>query len=527
MSVAIEARDVFRVYASDAGNTAALQGLTLEIGTGSIAAVLGPSGSGKSTFLRLVAGLETPSAGSMRVFGADLAKQSRRRRATYRARELGYLEQLYWRSLDPHMSARELVALQLGLAGAPRNQRLRRADELLARVGLGARASARPSQLSGGEQQRVAVCAALAHRPRLLLTDEPTGELDRESARSIYELLAELTREQGCTTVVVTHDPAVAPIADLLFRIRDGRVSSERAGEGEDESIVIGRGGWLRLPEELLLRAGIGSRARARIDRGRIVVTPADAISRVPAAPTGRRESAKGEPGGIAIEARDVTKIVGSGRHARTLFARLDASFARGALVAVTGPSGSGKTTLLHLLGGLAAPTSGVIFALGERLDALDRSERAAFRREHVAVISQQIGLIPFLSARENVELALAMRGRASDDAGRDAADALEAVRLGERLHLHVAHLSAGERQRVAIARALASRPDILLADEPTARLDEANALAVAALLGEVAAARNVAVVCATHDPLLAEQADEELSLVGSPLAPRRPGLSR
>ena len=118
--------------------------------------------------------------------------------------------------------------------------------------------------------------------------------------------------------------------------------------------------------------------------------------------------------------------------------------------MAVTGPSGSARSC--NMLGGLAAPTSGVIFALGERLDALDRSERAAFRREHVAVISQQICPPPFLSARENVELALAMRGRAPEDARRDAADALEAVRLGERLHLHVAHLSAGERQRVAIA---------------------------------------------------------------------------
>ena len=159
MSVAIEARDVFRVYASDAGNTAALQGLTLEIGTGSIAAVLGPSGSGKSTFLRLLAGLDQPRPDQCGFRGRP-RKQSRRRRATYRARELGYLEQLYWRSLDPHISARELVALQLGLAGAPRTQRLGRADELLARVGLGARGSARPSQLSGGEQ------SALPSAPR-------------------------------------------------------------------------------------------------------------------------------------------------------------------------------------------------------------------------------------------------------------------------------------------------------------------------------------------------------------------------
>jgi len=527
VTAAIEAREVFHVYESDEGNTAALQGLTLEIDEGRITAILGPSGAGKSTLLRLVAGLERPAAGTLQVFGRNVALTSRRRRAEFRGRELGYLEQHYWRSLDPDLSARELVALQPALTGTPRAERLARADELLERVGLGDRGDARSGELSGGEQQRVAVCAALAHRPRLLLTDEPTGELDRVNALLTYELLAELVREERCTAVVVTHDPAVATIADRIVRIRDGRVSGESRGVGDgaagrDEAIVVGRGGWLRLPEELLLRAGIGTRARATLDRGRIVVSPADgAAPAADAAPVAERRTAAAPraPGALAVEARGVTKVVGRGRQERRLFDGFDLAVAEGTMLALTGPSGSGKTTLLHLLGGLVAPTAGEVVALGTRLGVLDRGGRAAFRREHVSVVSQQLGLVPFLTGRENVELALAARGITSAEAYERAVEALEAVGLAERLHLRASRLSAGERQRVAVARALACRPRILLADEPTARLDEANALAVATLLHRAAAEDGAAVVCATHDPLLAEQADEELSLVGEPLA--------
>jgi ABC-type lipoprotein export system ATPase subunit len=517
---AVEARDVFHVYESPEGNTAALQGLTLAVAERGITAILGPSGSGKSTLLRLLAGLERPSAGSLHVFGHDLAAQTGRQRAEYRANVLGYVEQHYWRSLDPHLSARELVSLQQALSGAPRGRRLQRADELLARVGLGDRSGARPSELSGGEQQRVAVCAALAHRPRLLLTDEPTGELDRANALLTYELLAELVREQGCTAVVVTHDPVVAARADRTVRMRDGRVSAERgSGADPDETIVVGRGGWLRLPEELLVRAGIGDRARATLDRGGIVVTPAGATAEPAAPPVEQRAEHLPSQDVVAIEVRGVTKVVGEGRQARSLFGRLDLAIAPGVVCAVTGPSGAGKTTLLRLLGGLTAPTEGEIVALGARLGELDRAERAAFRREYVAAVGQQMGLVPFLTALENVELALALRGVGPGQAAERAAGALEAVGLGTRLRMQAARLSAGERQRVAVARALAGRPRVLLADEPTARLDEANALAVASLLRQAAAEHGVAVVCATHDPLLAEQADQELSLVGEPLA--------
>src|SRR4051794_21792725 len=276
MSSAIEARDVFRVHVGEAGGTAALQGLTLDVAEREIVVVLGPSGSGKTSLLQLVAGLDRPSAGTVRVFGEDLPTLSRRRRAAFRSQQLGYVDQHYVRALSPELRARELVGLQLGLAGASERERRLRANELLERIGLLDRADARPAELSGGEQQRVALCAALAHRPRLLLADEPTGELDAANATAVYDLIGGLSRETGCTTLIVSHDPESAAVADRIVHVRGGRLAGERSGGaiGEEE-VVVGRGGWVRLPAELLLRAGITQRAVVREADGGLVVTPA------------------------------------------------------------------------------------------------------------------------------------------------------------------------------------------------------------------------------------------------------------
>lgn len=179
----------------------------------------------------------------------------------------------------------------------------------------------------------------------------------------------------------------------------------------------------------------------------------------------------------------------------------------------MTGPSGSGKTTLLHLLTGLEPPSEGEVVVLGTRLAPLDRAELAAFRRAHVALVGQDLGLVSFLSARENVELALALRRRPQQEARSRSLAALASVGLSERSEQLVSRLSAGERERVAIARALAAEPTLLLADEPSSRLDEANALTIGTLLARLAGETGAAVVCATHDPLLLDQADEELAL--------------
>jgi ABC-type lipoprotein export system ATPase subunit len=508
---AVEVRDLFRVYSSPQGHAAALQGLTLSVAEREVLVVLGPSGSGKSTLLRVLAGLERPSAGTARVFGADLGRLSAPGLSDHRSRTTGYVEQHYSRSLDPDLSARELVGIQLGLAGAARGERRRRADELLERVGLAGKRGARPAELSGGEQQRIAVCAALAHRPRLLLADEPTGELDAASAGLVYEVIGELAREHGCTTVLVSHDVESTAIADRTVRVRDGRVSEETE-KGDAETLVVARGGWVRLPEDLLTRARIGDRARAELGDGGIVISPTGETPEPQAAGAEATDARAGEHRVVA-EVSGLSMRYGEGARATVVLDGLAAAFPGGRLTAVTGPSGSGKTTLLHLLAGLRDPSAGAVSVLGRPLGELGREERAALRREAVAYIPQDPALTPFLSARENVEVALVLRAPDGEDAHRRALDALAEVGLAERAEQRVARLSAGERQRVAIARALAAEPALLLADEPTARLDEANAVAVAALFARLARRTGAAVVCASHDQLVVAEADAVLAL--------------
>jgi len=497
---AVEVRDLFRVYSTPEGHAAALQGLTLSVQEKEVLVVLGPSGSGKSTLLRVLAGLEQPSAGTAHVFDADLGRLSSSRLAEYRSRTTGYVEQHYSLSLDPDLTARELVGVQLGLAGAPGAKRERRADELLERVGLAEKGAARPAELSGGEQQRIAVCAALAHGPKLLLADEPTGELDAASAGFVYELIGELAREHGCTTVLVSHDVESTAIADRTVRVRDGRVSEETE-RGDGETLVVARGGWVRLPEELLVRARIGSRARAELGDEGIVVSAAGERTQ-PGSRDGQTPApAVEEKGTVVAQARGVGKRYGAGARETVVLDGLDADFRGGRLTALTGPSGSGKTI------------AGSASVLGSDLAELGREERAALRRDPIAFIPQDPALTPFLSARENVEVALALRDLSPDEAHQRALDALSEVGLAERAEQRVARLSAGERQRVAIARALATEAKLLLADEPTARLDEANALAVGALFGRYAREHGAAVVCATHDPLVVAEADDVLAL--------------
>ncbi len=225
----IETCGLTREYRVGPATVQALAGVDLQVRRGEFLAVLGVSGSGKSTLLQLLGGLDTPSAGSVRVDRRDLAGLDAYQRAIYRRTTVGFVFQSYY--LVPTLTAQENVALALTFQGTFGAERTRLAAAAIARVGLERRAGHRPSQLSGGEQQRVAIARAIVHRPPLLLADEPTGNLDSATAAEVVSLLDTVHREMGATVVVVTHDEQIVRrAADRMLYLRDGRLIREEGG---------------------------------------------------------------------------------------------------------------------------------------------------------------------------------------------------------------------------------------------------------------------------------------------------------
>jgi putative ABC transport system ATP-binding protein len=220
-TVAIKLEAVTRHYRTAAGSVRAVDGVDAEIEGGTSVAIVGPSGCGKSTLLALIGGLESPTGGRVLVRGQDLGAMSETQRARYRRDEVGFVFQSY--DLLPFLTAAENVAFQLSLTGET-DGRIR-SLELLASLGLEEHADKLPDQLSGGQRQRVGIARALAHRPRLILADEPTGELDSQTSVSVMDLLVEAQQGLGATLVVVSHDRGVAERLDRVLAMRDGRLA--------------------------------------------------------------------------------------------------------------------------------------------------------------------------------------------------------------------------------------------------------------------------------------------------------------
>jgi putative ABC transport system ATP-binding protein len=219
----LEATGLVRSYGTGDAEVRAVAGVDLAVSTGELVVLRGRSGAGKTTLLDLLGGLQTPDAGSVRLAGEDLATLSPERLADLRRRELGTVVQSF--DLIPVLSAAENVEVPLRIARTPVAERDARVRELLGLVGLADHAAQRPAELSGGQQQRVAIARALAARPRLLLADEPTGQLDSETAGSVMRLLRSLVDETGLAAVVSTHDPRVAAFADRVLEMHDGHVT--------------------------------------------------------------------------------------------------------------------------------------------------------------------------------------------------------------------------------------------------------------------------------------------------------------
>ncbi len=274
-----------RIYTAEGIEVQALQGLDMAVAEGELTAMVGASGSGKSTLMNILAGLDTPTAGSVRVAGHDLGSMSGRQRLAYRRGVVGFVWQQTSRNLLPYLTAAQNVDLPMRLAGARRGQRRGRAGELLGVLGVAHCADRSPGQMSGGEQQRAAIAVALANEPRVLLADEPTGELDSATAADVFGALQTANTELGVTVLVVTHDPAVSSMVRRVVAIRDGRTSTEtlrhettdaegRRFDHAVEYAVLDRAGRLQLPRDMTEPLGMRDRVRLEALTGHIGVWP-------------------------------------------------------------------------------------------------------------------------------------------------------------------------------------------------------------------------------------------------------------
>lgn len=289
----IECEELVKIYKVADLEVVALQGLDLEVEEGELLAVIGNSGSGKSTLLNMLGGLDRPTAGRLFVDGKDLLKMSDKDLVKYKRDTVGFIWQNSGRNLIPYLTALENVELPMLIAGKLLKERAR---ELLERVGMEGKMNRKLGELSGGEQQRVAISIALANNPRLLLADEPTGSVDTKMADQILDLLRELNRSMKITTVIVTHDMRLAKKVDRVVAIRDGKTSSElirrksyaeelaeieagieqREEETHEELAVLDRAGRLQIPREYLEALGLDgvNKIKVELEDGKIVLIP-------------------------------------------------------------------------------------------------------------------------------------------------------------------------------------------------------------------------------------------------------------
>lgn len=287
ISTLIRCENLIKIYKTEDTEVMALQGLDLKVEKGEMLAVVGKSGSGKSTFLNMLGGLDRPSAGSLYVDGKNLFKMNEQELVTYKKETLGFVWQNNARNLLPYLSARENIELPMFL----RNSRSKKEHsmEILEMIGMSHKRNSRLDQMSGGEQQRIAIGVALANNPKILLADEPTGSVDVRTANFILDVFRELNNTMGLTILIVTHDRMLASKVRRVVSIQDGKISSEKLAkvdyeeymknigsleEVQEEFLILDKAGRLQLPREILQKMGVSdNKVKMEMKEGKVILS--------------------------------------------------------------------------------------------------------------------------------------------------------------------------------------------------------------------------------------------------------------
>ncbi|MBS21753.1 MAG: ABC transporter [Chloroflexi bacterium] len=283
-------KDLFKIFKVADLEVVALRGLDLIVNRSEVVALVGASGSGKSTLLNILAGYDLPSAGQVTIDGKNLIDMKGREIEQFHREEVGFIWQEASRNLLPYLTSIENVELPMLLTDTSNKERRERAEHLLNMVGMSHRLTHTPDQLSGGEQQRVAISVGMANSPSLILADEPTGELDDKTAADILDLLGEINQVNKTTIVIVTHDPDIAYKVGRVVVIKDGKTSSEISRQDKnvqisgnvdketplEESLLVDSNGRIQIPEDLIETVGIAEKVSAQIKNQEIIIKPSE-----------------------------------------------------------------------------------------------------------------------------------------------------------------------------------------------------------------------------------------------------------
>jgi putative ABC transport system ATP-binding protein len=485
--VAARCDDLVKTYRTASGEVRALKGLSAEVPASALLAVVGPSGSGKSSLLRLIAGLDRPTSGTLTVEGTSVHDASARTLRRFRRATVGYLFQRPSDNFLPHLTVGDHLRLARGLTHRP--PRIEQ-DELLSTLGIEERAGHLPSELSGGEQQRAAIAEVLMGGATIVVADEPTAELDSVSAERVMDTMVALAHS-GVTFVVATHDRSVMRRADAALELDHGvrRSSGGSPAEAADRTSA----------SPLRSAPNQETAIRDRAERWR----PPVHASALEGASAPEPDLA------LVLEATDLSKSYRRGDEVVHALDGVSLGLRAGELVGLVGRSGSGKTTLLNVIAGWEHADAGTIERAGRRSDVPGWDE--------LAVVPQKLGLFDELTVRENLEYPARLSGRLVELRGRveELMDDLAIAHLAAR---YPKETSLGEQQRTAIARALVLSPTLVLADEPTGHQDAVSERRVLEALGR-AAADGASCLIATHNAALAPRLDRVVEMADGRLA--------
>jgi ABC-type lipoprotein export system ATPase subunit len=477
--VAARCDELVKTYRTASGEVRALKGLSAEVPASSLLAVVGPSGSGKSSLLRLIAGLDRPTSGTLVVEGTSVHDASARTLRRFRRATVGYLFQRPSDNFLPHLTVGEHLRLARGLTHRPP-----RIDQeaLLSTLGIEERVDHLPSELSGGEQQRAAIAEVLMGGATIVVADEPTAELDSTSASHVMDTMVELARV-GVTFVVATHDRSVMRRSDAALELDHGirRSSTSAPADPADRS----RAGALRAAPNA-----------AEPDRGERWRPPVTTTASEPELP-------------IVLDANGLSKAYRRGEEVVHALDGVSLALRAGELVGLVGRSGSGKTTLLNVIAGWEHADAGTTRRSGAR--------SATPGWDELAVVPQKLGLFDELSVRENLEYPARLHGRLEELRGR-VDELMEDLGIAHLAARYPKETSLGEQQRTAVARALVLSPTLVLADEPTGHQDAVSERRVLEAFGR-AAAEGGSCLIATHNVALAPRLDRVLEMADGRLA--------